>query len=88
MELYDYIVVGGGIAGCVVAARLTQDPGTRVMLLEAGAAEPVPGTPESPDMGSRGSSGGVARYALDPGGAPSLPRVSGGIVDRRDEIHD
>ncbi|MCX4911144.1 GMC family oxidoreductase [Streptomyces sp. NBC_00878] len=32
----DYVVVGGGTAGCVLAARLSRDPGTRVVLLEAG----------------------------------------------------
>ncbi len=38
----DYLVIGAGSAGCVVASRLTEDPGTRVMLLEAGPRDTYP----------------------------------------------
>ena len=36
---FDYVVVGGGTAGAVVAARLSEDPDTRVCLIEAGPSD-------------------------------------------------
>lgn len=42
MTSYDYVIVGGGSAGCALAARLTEDPTVSVVLIEAGGEDSAP----------------------------------------------
>ena len=42
MSEFDYIIVGGGSAGCVLANRLTENPKVSVCLLETGPPDKTP----------------------------------------------
>ncbi len=41
-DVFDYIIIGAGAAGCVLASRLTEDPAVRALLIEAGGSDHDP----------------------------------------------
>ncbi|MEU1621067.1 GMC family oxidoreductase N-terminal domain-containing protein [Streptomyces sp. NPDC005722] len=70
-DSYDYVVVGGGTAGSVLAARLSEPGDARVLLLEAGTAQ------TSPDMSTPPAWPALLRTSAD-WGDTTVPQRAGG----------
>jgi choline dehydrogenase len=79
----DVVVVGGGTAGCVVAARLSEDPGRRVLLIEEGPdPQPIPPIVSDPRRQSELilESPYVRMYDVERADGSSFPLLSGRIM--------
>ncbi|HTR74752.1 MAG TPA: GMC family oxidoreductase N-terminal domain-containing protein [Solirubrobacterales bacterium] len=80
--MYDFVIVGAGSAGCVLAARLSEDPGARVLLIEAGGRDRNPSIKIPAAFGRQFRTGLDWDFATDPepfcdGRSLYLPRGKG-----------
>ena len=93
--MYDYVIVGAGSAGCVLAARLSEDPDVSVLLVEAGPPDTKENIHVPAAFGSLLKTDVDWDYATAPedgcnGRMMYLPRgkvLGGSLVDQRDGLH-